>query len=168
MASSRTDSQCKLVADLFPALNFPAADCCRRGDPMVVNCSSTGAITELRFERVPLGGTIPEGIAQLTFLERLEIEYAQLEGRIPDSIGTMANLWMLSVILSFSFFFQLCFIVDSNSSVQTRSFRSNNLSGPIPPSLGNLSNLKLLKLHENRLEGEIPASFENLKELYYL
>ena len=41
----------------------------------------------------------------------------------------------------------------------------NNLSGPIPPELGNLSNLKLLNLWANDLSGAIPPELGNLSNL---
>nr|KYP36440.1 Receptor protein kinase CLAVATA1 [Cajanus cajan] len=44
----------------------------------------------------------------------------------------------------------------------------NSLSGPIPASIGNLSNLALLDLEENIMNGEIPESIGQLTELSYL
>ena len=47
--------------------------------------------------------------------------------------------------------------------------RNNNLMGPIPPELGNLSNLERLQLQVNNLTGEIPpelGSLSNLERLY--
>lgn len=41
----------------------------------------------------------------------------------------------------------------------------NNLTGSIPPELGNLSNLKDLHLQDNQLSGAIPAELGNLTEL---
>ena len=42
---------------------------------------------------------------------------------------------------------------------------NNQLSGPIPSSLGNLSNLETLYLHENQLSGPIPPELGNLSNL---
>ena len=44
----------------------------------------------------------------------------------------------------------------------------NNLSGPIPVSLGNLTRLETLGLRDNNLSGEIPKELGNLRELRYL
>ena len=41
----------------------------------------------------------------------------------------------------------------------------NQLSGEIPPELGNLANLRNLELGENQLSGEIPAELGNLANL---
>lgn len=58
-----------------------------------------------------------------------------------------------------------------------RSLNSNNFSGSIPPSIGNLSNLSWLDLSENNFNGTIPVSsgttpgldmLLNAKHLYVL
>ena len=41
----------------------------------------------------------------------------------------------------------------------------NQLSGEIPPELGNLANLTTLGFHENQLSGEIPPELGNLTNL---
>lgn len=45
------------------------------------------------------------------------------------------------------------------------SLHANQLSGSIPPELGNLSGLWLLGLKHNQLTGDIPTSFINLVNL---
>ena len=41
----------------------------------------------------------------------------------------------------------------------------NQLSGEIPPALGNLGSLRILDLRHNQLSGEIPPELENLSGL---
>jgi len=45
---------------------------------------------------------------------------------------------------------------------------NNNLSGTIPESIGNLKNLQTLKLWYNQITGPLPSSIGNLKNLVYL
>ena len=45
------------------------------------------------------------------------------------------------------------------------NLHSNEISGEIPPELGNLAELTYLKLHENDLTGRIPAELGNLSYL---
>jgi hypothetical protein len=52
--------------------------------------------------------------------------------------------------------------------VFSRRLYENNLTGPIPPSFGNLTSLLELKLHRNSLSGSIPASLGNIKSLQFL
>ncbi len=53
----------------------------------------------------------------------------------------------------------------SNLRLQTLSLFDNQLTGTIPPELGNLSNLENLTLHRNQLTGTIPSELGNLSDL---
>ena len=44
--------------------------------------------------------------------------------------------------------------------------QNNQLSGEIPPELGNLARLEVMNLHNHLLRGEIPAELGNLARLY--
>ncbi len=53
----------------------------------------------------------------------------------------------------------------SNGDLMTLSLESNNLSGPLPSSIGNLTRLSQLKLSSNSLTSSIPASLSSLSNL---
>ena len=67
----------------------------------------------------------------------LQLNGAELSGRIPPSLGEISALRVLS-------------------------FRGNDLAGGIPPELGSLSELRSLDLHGNALGGTIPPELGNL------
>ena len=54
---------------------------------------------------------------------------------------------------------------DGSGRVALLVLDGNNLTGPIPPALGNLANLVSLQLPANRLTGPIPSQFGNLVRL---
>ncbi len=57
---------------------------------------------------------------------------------------------------------------DENGRVVELHLRGKNLSGEIPPELGNLANLEGMYLHGNSLEGPIPPELGSLTNLVNL
>ncbi len=58
--------------------------------------------------------------------------------------------------------------VDADGYVTGLILPDNNLSGEIPPELGELTNLHTLRLSHNNLTGEIPTELGQLAQLYFL
>jgi len=56
-------------------------------------------------------------------------------------------------------------VADEDSRVASLDLANNNLSGAIPPEIGDLSNLASLDLSGNNLSGKIPAAVGNLVNL---
>jgi len=56
----------------------------------------------------------------------------------------------------------------SGGHVSQLNLVNNQLSGPIPPEIGNLSGLMYLYLYGNQLSGNIPSQIGNLNKLQYL
>jgi|GEM_PF-2427478 len=96
-------------------------------------------ITEIRYNGCEIK-EIPDGIAELEMLTRLELQNNQIV-IIPDFIGSLLNLNYFT-------------IYDNNISV-------------IPASIGDLTNLEVFKISENSLDS-IPPMIRNLKNLQKL
>ena len=73
-----------------------------------------------------------------------------LNGRIPSSIGRLANLDTLDLSWNYGYRY------------------GPGLKGPIPSTIGNLLNLQWLDLGVNQLRDSIPSSIGNLLNLKYL
>jgi len=58
-----------------------------------------------------------------------------------------------------------CLDLDGNPDCVDSSMGGNNLIGPIPNSIGDLSELMVLSLSENKLNGALPAGLGNLSKL---
>ncbi|MEO0733117.1 MAG: PKD domain-containing protein, partial [Bacteroidota bacterium] len=56
-------------------------------------------------------------------------------------------------------------LLNGDGRVSTINLPSNNLSGPLPPELGDLTDLTTLNLADNQLTGSIPAAYANLTNL---
>lgn len=97
---------------------------------------------------VPLSGSIPSEISNLSNLEILSIVTELeapigLEGGIPVGITQLTRLKSLTI-------------------------QGNVFSEPIPANIGNLTNLEVLDLSYNKIPGEIPTSIGNLVKLHIL
>ena len=79
-----------------------------------------------------------------SFLEELEMEGMSLGGNLPNSIGHLGV------------------------GLQTLVLNGNKISGSIPPSLGNFSQLRTLNLSLNLLRGTIPPEISGMSNLQQL
>jgi Leucine-rich repeat (LRR) protein len=182
----------------FPSTSQPNP-CSDHGAPWQgVSCSSTPDvcrvqechIVKLSLPGYGLNGTLPNIFSQLSELTSLEIILSpMLVGSIPISIGSLLHLQILNLTgnrLSQALPTSLCllsslveFIIDDNqlsgpipssigflwNNLETFSIDTNSLSGSLPPSLGSLSHLKYLWIFDNFLSGALPSTLGSLSQL---
>ena len=101
---------------------------------------TNGHVTELDLEFNELVGTIPTSIGDLVHLTLLNLGTNELTGSVPNEIGSLIGL-------------------------QTLDFSNNELSGFLPISLGDLSNLETFLLYLNEFSGTIPIELGNIQNL---
>ena len=113
------------------------------------------------------GGRLPAGIAELAFLERLDLSDSGLTGPIPAAWGALARLRLLDLSgnkLSGAIPAEL----GQLGNLEWLYLNNNQLSGPLPPELGQLGNLQYWWLFDNQLTGAIPGELGQLRNLKVL
>uniref|UniRef100_A0A7N0RCF3 non-specific serine/threonine protein kinase n=1 Tax=Kalanchoe fedtschenkoi TaxID=63787 RepID=A0A7N0RCF3_KALFE len=119
----------------------------------------------LRLNDNRLGGTIPAEIGNLKMLNFVDFSNNGLVGAIPHAISGCQNLEFLDLHangISGS-------LPDSlPKSLQLADISENRLTGPLPPSVGSLSELTKLILRKNQLSGRIPPEILSCSKLQLL
>ena len=113
-----------------------------------------------------INGEIPVGLGNLSRLEALGLGENELVGMIPSEITKLENLqW---VRLENNRIYGSIPPEFGRLRINRLYLHGNNLSGPIPDSLGNVSGLQHLKLSANTLSSGIPQSMWSLTGLLEL
>ncbi|KAG2684981.1 hypothetical protein I3760_10G102800 [Carya illinoinensis] len=112
-------------------------------------------------------GELPE-IGNLTMLRVLYLNHNNFEGSIPSEIGKLQNLEVFSNANN-GFVGLIPFKIFNISTIQKISMATNEFSGHLPLDMGLfLPKLKQLGLSENKLSGRIPNSISNASQLNLL
>ncbi|KAG7371730.1 two component regulator [Nitzschia inconspicua] len=132
-----------------------------------IRCNTVGCVTDIKFERNGLAGTIPTELALLTALAYLEMEEGETTGTIPSELGSLSNMYFLD--LDFN---RLTGTIPTEiyqlTLLDTLDLNDNQLTGFIDSAIGNLLLLDFFQIHNNQLTGTIPSEIGNLSRLSVL
>ncbi|AES75306.1 LRR receptor-like kinase family protein [Medicago truncatula] len=131
----------------------------------LTNCSK---LYVLSIDSNNFGGHLPNSIGNFsTELKYLFMGGNQISGKIPDELGNLVGLILLT--MEYNFFEGIIPTTFGKfQKMQLLSLDGNKLSGGIPPFIGNLSQLFKLVLDHNMFQGIIPPSLGNCQNLQYL
>ncbi|CAO2829842.1 unnamed protein product [Amaranthus hypochondriacus] len=130
-----------------------------------------GFLTELKFLSLNsngFSGTIPRSIGKLSKLYWLDLAENKLTGTIPVSNGTIPGLDMLHQCKHFHFGRnQLSGSIPSkllheNMTLIHLLLDNNQFEGSIPPTIGLVKSMEVLRLDWNKFTGSIPSNISNL------
>jgi len=135
--------------------------------PKIVTCDTFYSVSKIEFtsaSSVPISGSLPPEIGNLTNLEVLTISVKDISGSIPSEIGNLSNLQELRLSGN-NISGSIPATLGNLTNLEVLDLAGNDLSGSIQPALGNLGNLEELSLGGNQLIGPIPANLGNLSQL---
>ncbi|KAK4267565.1 hypothetical protein QN277_024330 [Acacia crassicarpa] len=157
----------------IPGLTFPSLNILDLGQNLLTGPipSTLGAclpLIKLDLSRNHLNGMIPEKINGLKSLMLMDLSYNNLSGPLPKSLKSLSSLQAL--ILKGNPMGPGPTTIPNNgftgmTELMTLVLSNMNLHGPIPESLGQLPNLRVVHLDGNSLNGSVPKSFKDLKNL---
>ncbi|KAK3404325.1 hypothetical protein EUGRSUZ_K00632, partial [Eucalyptus grandis] len=148
-------------------------------------------LEELLLSLVNMSSPVPNKLANLSSLRRLNMDECDLHGIFPPAIFHLPKLQYLSVddnedlmgrlpnfnsssplkelqLGGTSFYGELPASIGNLRSLEILNLEFCNLTGSLPLSIGNLSLLSHLGICGNNFSGSIPTSFANLSNLEYL
>ncbi|KAM0940149.1 putative protein kinase RLK-Pelle-LRR-VIII-1 family [Dioscorea sansibarensis] len=145
---------------------------------ILVGCSFSGEIPAeigslkqlifLSLNSNKFSGRIPSTIGNLAKLYWLDLADNSLTGEFPVSDGKNPGLDMLIDTKHFHFGMNKLSgaipeqLFSSNMKLIHLLLDNNNLSGPIPSTLGLVKSLEVLRLDRNQLTGSVPSNINNL------
>ncbi|KAL6991003.1 hypothetical protein U1Q18_009124 [Sarracenia purpurea var. burkii] len=109
-------------------------------------------------------GSIPDTLSTLGQLSDLLFNDNHLTGEIPDAFQQLTgliNLYRIHVIL-LNFINSYLASFGADHVTICRDLSGNNLSGQLPPSMGNLSSVTTLNVENNLFSGPIPDKLLNI------
>ncbi|KAI3685923.1 hypothetical protein L1987_79592 [Smallanthus sonchifolius] len=123
-------------------------------------------LTWLYMANCSIGGQIPAGIGELKELINLEISSNYITGEIPTEISKLLKLWQLELYAN-NLTGKLPVGLRNLTNLHFFDASTNHLQGDLS-ELKFLTQLKSLQLFENELTGEIPPEIGDFKQLVNL
>ncbi|KAH0682256.1 hypothetical protein KY289_020008 [Solanum tuberosum] len=148
-------------------LLYGTLDCCL--GMLYVLCGMDGSVCQrvvaLALPNLQLQGTISPSLANLSFLNVLNLQNNSFRGGIPFGLGQMPRLRVIDVKNNQLIGMVKCGKGHGMYPNSVLDLTNNSLTGMILPSVGNATKMMNFILSGNRVSGNIPKEIGNLSQL---
>ncbi|KAK9936669.1 hypothetical protein M0R45_013498 [Rubus argutus] len=148
----------------IPTFSIPHTD--QYNNTLVCNCSFSGNVCHVQtifLVGQDLNGVLPPSLVKLPYIKELNLAQNYLSGSIPREWGfTKLEFLVLSVN---NLSGPIPAYLGNITTLRALALERNLFSGTIPPEMGKLINMEVLYLRANNLTGELPVALTNLTKL---
>ncbi|KAF3966209.1 hypothetical protein CMV_009675 [Castanea mollissima] len=133
---------------------------------LICNCSypdSVCHVVSLIFKGQDLGGVLPRSLVKLHYLTYLDLAWNFLSGNIPQEWASTKLEFLYLAVNNLSG--PIPSFLGDITTLRILNIENNLFSGMVPPELGKLVNMENLILSANNLSGELPVALTNLTKL---
>ncbi|CAN7127253.1 unnamed protein product, partial [Brassica rapa subsp. narinosa] len=128
------------------------------------NNNTTCRIINIDLKTLSLRGKLPPELAELQYLQTIDLCRNYLSGSIPMEWASLRNLTYISLCAN-RLSGPLPSGLQNFKNLRFLGVEANQFSGPIPDEIGNLTNLKGLQLGSNQFTGSLPNTLARLVNL---
>ncbi len=133
-----------------------------------VQCNTARTtVTALDLSENGLTGKLPASLGNLANLQSLDLEGNSISGPLPSTVGKLTQLQALHLALN-QISGALPRELGNLSKLQILDLPFNRITGALPMEIGKLVNLQILDLGGNQISGVLPAQLGTLRSLTYL
>jgi Leucine-rich repeat (LRR) protein len=125
-------------------------------------------ISTLNLQDNNIRGQIPENISNWNHINELVLRFNQFSGSIPNSIWSLTNLSLLNLNNNSFLASTLPISIGNLTNLRTLKMSLTHLYGAIPETISNCQKIEEIFFPFNNLTGFIPKSIGNLKSLIRL
>ncbi|MBR2064029.1 MAG: hypothetical protein IJ971_04995 [Bacteroidales bacterium] len=130
-----------------------------------IQVNSDGFVTDIDLANNNLSGSWPDELFELSDLKMLNLSGNNISGIIPDKICNLKNLEEIIVSDNREVTGKIPETIGELSNLKEFNFRYCKLSGNLPASIGKINGLEHILLEQNQLQGSIPPEFAKLTNL---
>ncbi|KAG7598668.1 Protein kinase domain [Arabidopsis suecica] len=139
-----------------------------RNNTIRCDCSfynnNTCHITSIELKTLSLPGKLPPELADLRYLQTIDLCRNYLSGTIPMEWASMPHLTSISLCAN-NLSGNLPSGLQNFKNLTFLGIEANQFSGPIPDEIGNLTNLTGMQFGSNQFTGSLPSSLARLVKL---
>ncbi|KAL6201304.1 hypothetical protein ACLB2K_025018 [Fragaria x ananassa] len=147
-----------------PTFSSPHTD--QYNNTLVCNCSFSGNICHIEsiiLTAQDLDGVLPASLAKLPYLKRVSLVRNVLSGSIPREWASTKLEYLAVSVNNLSG--PIPGYLGNITTLRSLALEGNLFSGPVPSDLGKLINMERLIISANNLTGVLPVELTNLTKL---